>query len=250
MAGNPTSADPCDLGGRFRVGTARTQPGEEDDAGISTAPFLIDRDGGAAADAGANDGGVADAAAADNTDDTGSPDAGAKPATTTQPGELEAIDSNEGLVERLLLAETVTPLQEADYDADNALECMHAIGALIRNRMNPPKGATRWPKTIKGVVTQHNQFAGFGNYPPVGPDQKSRIIDLQHWVKKKSKYRASLREFFRNAKEVAKQTVAGTVDDPYEDKGGTYGMHTAGVKISGQFKYLGSCGGNDFYTLP
>jgi hypothetical protein len=199
--------------------------GSPDDAGISTAPFLNTQNAAQSADAGSGtDGGVAGGS------------------------ELSPLNTIAGMLERLLIAETRSPLIEASYDEADSLKCMQALGACIINRKNDGKNG--WPNTIAGVIKQEGQFKGFSTYPNYGQAQRQRNIQVLMWANQRSKFQAACAVFVDNAKQVASDTIAEEVDDPFQDEGGTYGMRTEGRAGPGSgFRKVGTCGGNDFYTL-
>ncbi len=181
--------------------------------------------------------------------DAGQPDAGQLDTHAAASGKLDFSPrgTTAGMLERLFAAETVTPLQESSYDEADGLKCMQAIGACIVDRMND--GKKRWPRTIDGVVKEKGQFQGFDKYPNYGEGQRQHNIEVLKWANQKSKFQAACRTFVNNTKQVAADTIGGTVSDPFVKDGGTYGMRTAGSSGPGAgFKKVGTAGGNDFYT--
>jgi hypothetical protein len=165
---------------------------------------------------------------------------------------LSDINSDAGIIERLLLAESRTPYgYPKTFDKTDTQKGMDAIGACIVNRV----ASQKFPNTIKGVITDKKngvQFKGFDTYPKYDTDIREKLIDVLKWANTKNAKQQDYRDLITYAQTVAQQVINKKVSDPFKSKGGTYFLRTEGSSPPGpdaDMPFLGSLGGNSFYSL-
>jgi hypothetical protein len=77
---------------------------------------------------------------------------------------LPAKNKTEGIVARLLLAETSTPAH-SKYTLADAVTCMERMVLVLNNRLKNPSQFAATGKTIEDIISAPGQFAGFEAYP-------------------------------------------------------------------------------------
>jgi hypothetical protein len=168
--------------------------------------------------------------------------------TVAEKLELPAASSEEGLLARLLLAESINPGMPG-YDAAKSRTGMQWMRVVLANRLKDPgsfgaKGAT----TVREVVTAPGQFAGFEKYPALGSKQEKVITAVLATANDDSDARQEkYARFVRDALEVAQSK--SVIADPCPT--GLYGWRTVGHGSPGKgfAAYGGPLSGNQFYTL-
>jgi len=173
------------------------------------------------------------------------------------PGSLSDKDSDAGILERLFISEIRNPYSNyviankhkavMQYFEPLAVQSMRLLGALIRNRMN----SEDFPDTVFGVIKDDNpveQFKGFSSYSTLPDDISTRIQGVVDAVGDKSNvYNFAMKRFLMAVKNVASQTAAGYVSDPYNGK--TMYMRTANSgKPTKNAKELITIMDNTFYS--
>jgi hypothetical protein len=182
---------------------------------------------------------------------------------TTQNVALPDVNTDEGLLVRLFIAESRNPGHK-QYNADTAKKGMRAMKAVVDNRLrnNPGQFGAPGAKGYIDIVAAAGQFHGFSKGTNgkilIASDVQKRIDEVVKIANtgKPGKYAA----FVQAAIDVAKADV----DDPFKDvkkvgrtetTGGSDGWRTAGsAQPGGSFIAIpeangGVIAGNQFYTL-
>jgi len=171
-------------------------------------------------------------------------------------------DTDEGLLARLLIAESLTP-NRAQYDADSVKKGMRAMKAAVDNRLKnkPAQFGAPNAKNYVDIVGAAGQFAGFSKNAGkivISSEVQARIDDVLKKANsgKPGKYAA----FVENSIAVAKNPV----DDPFKDVkkigtvevlGGSFGWRPVDKgSPGGNFLAIpasqgGIVGGNQFYSV-
>lgn len=184
-------------------------------------------------------------------------------ATPAENVTLPDINTDEGLLARLFIAESRNPGQ-ASYDADEVAKGMRAMKAVVDNRLknNPGQFGAPGATTYVDIVGAAGQFHGFskdaGGHIVIATDVQARIDKVLSVANTGApgKYAA----FVTKCNEVAKAAV----DDPFQGLtaigttpvlGGGFGWRTAGSSApGGSFVAIpaaqgGVIAGNQFYTI-
>lgn len=162
---------------------------------------------------------------------------------------LPAKNTDEGLLTRLFLAESVNP-GSGDYDADDSKTGMQWMKLVIYNRLKnkPKRFYAADAKTIKDIVRAKRQFEGFEKYPAINSKQQGNIDEILKIANNDSDGRQhKYQVFVKNALTVANSKTL--VSDP--SKNGLYGWRTAGSRPPGGdlVAYGKPLSGQQFYTL-
>lgn len=168
------------------------------------------------------------------------------------------LDSTEqGMLTRLFLAESINPGNSLIYDEDQSKTSMLWMRKVIENRLShktpnifgavKPIGKSKY--TIYDIVKAKNQFHGFENYPTVHSSIK---LNLTGFLAIANNYNHSKREiyadFIANAKQAASKDALKGFLDPSPK--GLYGWRTKGSsQPGGDFKKYKDLAGQTFYTL-
>jgi RHS repeat-associated protein len=159
-----------------------------------------------------------------------------------------------GIVQRLLAAEVREPGDPA-FDLIDSERGLYGVGAVIVNRVLSPK----FPKTIEAVIKQHNQFAGFENYPTLPTYIENTVAGLQQFANLKGSKVLKYKLHMINLLYVANRVV--NLDDKLDifvPAGGPY-IPTLFFRKAGSSnpwggparqlpEYRDTEGGNDFYS--
>jgi len=164
---------------------------------------------------------------------------------------LPAEATEEGMLARLLLAESTNPGQPGYYawKAKTAMQWMRVVLANRLNYSNPEEFYAKGAKTLADIVkAKPEQFKGFQDYPKIGADQSKVIDDIVNIANSDSDTRQEkCAQFLQGALEVASSKTL--IPDPCPT--GLYGWKTAGHKPprGDLVKYGDPQSGNQFYTL-
>lgn len=170
---------------------------------------------------------------------------------------LPDINTNEGMLTRLFLAESVNPGDSVNYKEADSKKSMLWMRKVVENRLAHATpnifGARKQPSNsgfvLKDIVIAKNQFHGFEKYPTLDP---SININLNGFTTIANNYshpnRESYATFIANAKAAAaKDALKGFVDPSPK---GLYGWRTKGSsEPGGQFTFYQHLAGQTFYTL-
>ena len=170
---------------------------------------------------------------------------------------LATKDTDEGLLTRLFLAESVTPGQVGKYKADESKKSMLWMRQVIENRLNhkTPRifGAKLAAGSSKYVLTDiikaQGQFHGFENYPTIDKKIDSNItLYIAYATNYNHPKREQYLEFINNAKAAAAKNALSGFKDPLPK--GLYGWRTKGsTSPGGDFVKYKDFAGQTFYTL-
>jgi hypothetical protein len=161
--------------------------------------------------------------------------------------DLPPLESDAGVIARLLLAESVEP---GSASLDVALESMRWMYRVLRNRLEFPDprvfGITQ--KTIRGAITAAGQTAGFENYPEIADEQRKHIDTIMKVANEGGDLRFNdYRRHVENALKVASGEIP-LIADPCPT--GLYGWKTVGSRHPGEnFVLYKEYAGQKFYTL-
>lgn len=171
--------------------------------------------------------------------------------SVTDPLTLAPVNSEEGMLVRLLLAENTTP-DETSYDASKAKKAMQWMRVVLANRLaskNPGEFRAPGAKTLTDIVKGKNQFEGFGDYPTIAAKQAARIANIVKIANDDNdKRQEPFAQFLQIAIDVAQSKTL--IDDPCPK--GTYAWRTTGhgAPSGGGFVTCGDpISGNQFYQL-
>jgi hypothetical protein len=167
--------------------------------------------------------------------------------------ELPPLESEEGMVARLLLAESLTP-NYGNFDNAKVLEGMRWMYLVLQNRLSfsnlgefsVPKGGAR---NLFSIIKAPGQFAGFEGYPNnIGGEQLKHINEILGIANKGGLVKfEQYRKHVENALDIASGRIP-LVSDPCPT--GLYGWRTANAKHPGSnFEFYKLYAGQDFYTL-
>lgn len=163
--------------------------------------------------------------------------------------DLPSADTTEGLLVRLLLAESRNP-DQSGYDAANSKTSMQWMRLVLVNRLNnnPAQFNAPGATEIKNIVTAKGQFEGFEEYPKLSSKVTGRLGDIVRIANDDSDGRQEkFARYLQDALDVAKSPTLPA--DPCPTK--LFGWRTAGSSSpGGRFvAYDGPLAGNQFYTL-
>src|SRR5262249_33530897 len=92
--------------------------------------------------------------------------------------DLPGAASQEGLLARLLLLESISP-EMSGYDVAKSKQGMQWMRLVLANRLAKPEPfLAKGAKTIEDIVKAKNQFEGFGNYPTLTSKLDARLADV------------------------------------------------------------------------
>ena len=159
---------------------------------------------------------------------------------------LPAKNTDQGLETRLLLAECRGP-SYSGYKLADATYCMLYMDLVLWNRVNNnPKQFGAKHATLTGVITAHNQFAGFVSYPRYDSKIVHNIQSMVNIANNPKDKRSSDFADFINA------AMAAAVPPPIPDAspGILAAWRTGGSSSPGSnFTFYKTIFGNDFYYL-
>jgi hypothetical protein len=159
---------------------------------------------------------------------------------------LPAATTDQGLLARLLIAETPSPEMPGYTDAD-AETSMIWMRVVIANRLSKPSGvyASANAKTIADVIKAPGQFKGFQSYPTIDATISKRLDETVSIANESGDGR---REKYKKFVQIALKVAAmASVKDPST---GLYFWRTSGsgAPSTGTNVYK-TILGNTFYTL-
>ncbi len=173
---------------------------------------------------------------------------------------LPDLNSDEGALVRLLLAETPNPSHPLYVNSDEAMRTMQYMRIVIENRLAAAKSSptlrryvASGPATLdfRGIITarQHGvQFEGFASYPTIGAKQTSTINECVNTANDgTNRLFENFRRYVEDAITVAKgPDLGGTITTPDI----LYFWRTVGSGSPSRYavKQI-TLGGQDFYSL-
>ncbi len=165
--------------------------------------------------------------------------------------------TEQGMLTRLFLAESINPGNSVLYNEEKSRTAMIWMRKVIDNRLKHKTpnifGATKLAGqekyTIYNIVKAKNQFHGFEGYPDILASIK---INITGFVAIANNYnhpkRKSYMGFIENAKNAASENALTGFSDPSSK--GLYGWRTMGAgEPGGNFKRYQDRAGQTFYTL-
>lgn len=166
-------------------------------------------------------------------------------------------NTEEGMLTRLFLAESINPGNGVLYNEEESRRSMIWMRQVIQNRLTYKTPSTFGVKGITGqlkysvtdVVKAKNQFHGFEEYPKI----KSSIkVNLNGFVAIANNYNHPKRQqyvkYIENAKSAASKDALKNFSDPSSK--GIYGWRTKGSSSpGGNFKKYQDLAGQTFYTI-
>lgn len=166
-------------------------------------------------------------------------------------------NTEEGMLTRLFLAESINPGNGVLYNEEESRRSMIWMRQVIQNRLTYKTPSTFGVKGITGqlkysvtdVVKAKNQFHGFEEYPKI----KSSIkVNLNGFVAIANNYNHPKRQqyvkYIENAKSAASKDALKNFSDPSSK--GIYGWRTKGSSSpGGDFKKYQDLAGQTFYTI-
>ncbi len=161
----------------------------------------------------------------------------------------------------MLLINEVAFSGEAGFTSwDDTKLAMDAIASQLNNRINSiPHGWTQQQianittTDIFALITDSGQYQNFrrdahGNYS-YAPEVMARLRNLLGIANLGAPGRFA--ETINYAISLSRSLGNGvSPTDPFASQGGTYGHMQSGHSPGGSFQYVGSAGGNDFFTVP
>jgi hypothetical protein len=158
---------------------------------------------------------------------------------------LAPVNTDAGLVERLLLAEARAP-SHPRYDAALVKKCMGWMVLVLHHRLAHPGRFGSRTKDLKGIVSASGQFAGFGGYPALSADVAAQIANI---LKKANDVNEPLQSKYREHVQLAIDAATATklVADPSPN--GLNGWRTANASAPGgdSVAFSTPLQGNQFY---
>ncbi len=165
--------------------------------------------------------------------------------------------TEQGMLTRLFLAESINPGNNVLYNEKESKTGMIWMRQVIENRLKHKTpnifGATKPTRqakyTINDIVKAKNQFHGFENYPNTLTQIK---ININGFIAIANNYNHSKRKlyvnFIENARIAASRNALRGFTDPSSK--GLYGWRTKGASApGGNFKQYKDLAGQTFYTL-
>lgn len=143
---------------------------------------------------------------------------------------LPPVESEAGMLARLLLAESASP-GDPGYSLGDARVCMQLMRIVLANRLARPdvRWASAGARSLRDVIRARNQFAGFDAYPALSTAVAARIADKVRIANTPSDARQrAMRAHVALAIEIA---TATTPRDP--TKTGLYWWRTDGARPPG-----------------
>ena len=169
---------------------------------------------------------------------------------------LPDINTPEGVLARVLIAESLNPGYGRRYNEADTLKAMQMMKAVYKNRLKDP-GRYMAPgaETLTDVIVARGQTAGFskdadGNVV-ISPDVQRRIDEVVARANAGSP--GAYARLVQNAINVANGTTPSL--DPFANQGGVVGYRTAGSRPPGGDLVAipasagGVVGGQQFYRL-
>jgi hypothetical protein len=163
--------------------------------------------------------------------------------------ELPSVDSEEGILVRVLLLENVAPSNPKFVSQSETLLAMQWMRHVLMNRLKfgPKYFGAGNANNLSAFIKAPNQVDGFESYPTLTVELSIRLADIIKIANDGSDKRYSAcREHVQNALDVVNGAKAGSDPCP----AGLYAWRTADARSPGaNFVKYQTRGGQDFYTL-
>jgi hypothetical protein len=139
------------------------------------------------------------------------------------------------------------------YNLDKVKTGMRAMHASIHNRFiynwGPSFGAPQ-ALNYRDIIGALGQFQGFSSSEGVLTASSELTKRLDERFEIANDNNDKRQKQFRDFIEAAEDIAAAFMEDPFEDRGGSFGWKSAGSGSPGKnFQLLGTIAGNSFYTL-
>ncbi|MFC5473066.1 hypothetical protein [Paraherbaspirillum soli] len=162
---------------------------------------------------------------------------------------LPPVDSEEGILARVLLVENIPPSSREFQSMTQAITSMQWMRHVLMNRLKFGSrhfGADN-VSSITALIKARNQVEGFQSYPALTGQQSINLKDIVRIANDASDQRhAACREYVQNAIDVATGINPGSDPSPTR----LYAWKTADARHPGaNFVKFQTQGGQDFYTL-
>ncbi|HLX02280.1 MAG TPA: hypothetical protein VKS80_09185, partial [Trinickia sp.] len=164
--------------------------------------------------------------------------------------ELPPVDTEAGVLARMLLSENAGPAHESFANQTEAHEAMRWMVNVLKNRLKLGSqhfSAGRQATTLKELIKAPNQIEGFGDYPNIAEQSSKNIRQIVDIANDGTHAHHSIyRAYLESALTIA--TVQDVGMDPCPTS--LYAWRTKNRASPGKnFRKYATKGGQDFYTL-